>query len=44
VREHVFDQPQGLQQAEPELYEVFSKFYRQDPAALEERFNSTRER
>jgi Mlc titration factor MtfA (ptsG expression regulator) len=37
VTEHFFDQPQGLQEAEPELYEVFSSFYRQDPAALEQR-------
>jgi Mlc titration factor MtfA (ptsG expression regulator) len=33
VTEHFFDQPQGLREAEPELYEVFSKFYHQDPAA-----------
>ena len=34
VTEHFFDQPRELQQAEPELYEVLSAFYRQDPAAL----------
>jgi Mlc titration factor MtfA (ptsG expression regulator) len=33
VTEHFFDQPQELRDAEPELYRVFSLFYRQDPAA-----------
>jgi MtfA peptidase len=33
VTEHFFDQPLELRQAEPELYAVFSAFYRQDPAA-----------
>jgi MtfA peptidase len=33
VTEHFFDQPLELRQTEPELYEVFSAFYRQDPAA-----------
>jgi MtfA peptidase len=33
VTEHFFDQPRELREAEPELYEVFSAFYRQDPAA-----------
>jgi len=40
VTEHFFDQPQRLQQAEPELYEVFSAFYLQDPAALDRRAQS----
>jgi Mlc titration factor MtfA (ptsG expression regulator) len=35
VTEHFFDQPRALRDAEPELYEVLSAFYRQDPAALE---------
>jgi Mlc titration factor MtfA (ptsG expression regulator) len=35
VTEHFFDQPRELKRAEPELYEVISAFYRQDPAALE---------
>jgi Mlc titration factor MtfA (ptsG expression regulator) len=33
--EHFFEQPRALQRAEPELYEVLSAFYRQDPAARE---------
>jgi len=33
--EHFFDQPRALRSAEPELYDVLSAFYRQDPAALE---------
>jgi Mlc titration factor MtfA (ptsG expression regulator) len=40
VTEHFFDQPQELQEIEPELYEVFSAFYRQDPAALDQRLDS----
>jgi Mlc titration factor MtfA (ptsG expression regulator) len=32
--EHFFDQPRALRDAERELYEVLSAFYRQDPAAL----------
>jgi len=34
VTEHFFDQPRELARAEPELYEVLSAFYRQDPAAI----------
>ena len=33
VTEHFFDQPRALRKAEPELYEVLSAFYRQDPAS-----------
>ena len=40
VTEHFFDQPQGLKEAEPELYDAFRTFYRQDPAALEQRSDS----
>jgi Mlc titration factor MtfA (ptsG expression regulator) len=33
VTEHFFENPLELREVEPELYEVFSAFYRQDPAA-----------
>lgn len=33
VTEHFFDQPRALQKAQPELYDVLSAFYRQDPAS-----------
>jgi Mlc titration factor MtfA (ptsG expression regulator) len=34
VTEHFFDQPEELHEVEPELYRVFSDFYRQDPALM----------
>ncbi len=34
VTEHYFEEPRELRAALPELYEVLSAFYRQDPAAL----------
>jgi Mlc titration factor MtfA (ptsG expression regulator) len=41
VTEHFFDEPHELREAEPELYGVFSAFYRQDPAALDHGSDST---
>ncbi|MFH1417774.1 MAG: M90 family metallopeptidase [Planctomycetota bacterium] len=36
VTEHFFEQPRQLRRRHPELYEQFSGFYRQDPAAWKE--------
>ncbi|MFT3926705.1 MAG: zinc-dependent peptidase [Myxococcales bacterium] len=33
ITEQFFEQPRALRKAEPELYQVLSAFYRQDPAA-----------
>jgi Mlc titration factor MtfA (ptsG expression regulator) len=33
--EHFFDQPRELQRVEPDLYQILSSFYQQDPASLE---------
>jgi Mlc titration factor MtfA (ptsG expression regulator) len=37
VTEVFFDQPQALEEAKPDLYDVLRDFYRQDPAARERR-------
>jgi Mlc titration factor MtfA (ptsG expression regulator) len=33
VTEHFFENPSAMRETEPELYEVFRAFYRQDPAS-----------